>query len=301
MSPCAGGAPGAAGGARGTPPAGGGAEVDLSPADFQFVRQLVHDDSAIALDDSKTYLVEARLAPIALREGLASVEELVDRVRRGSAQLRDDVVEAMATNETSFFRDPALFEALRTEVIPRALEASGGRSLTVWSAAAATGQEPYSVAMLVREHFAHVPDTTILATDLSRRVLDRARSGRFTQLEVNRGLPAPLLVKYFCRQGLEWEIDERVRRMVTFRRLNLARPFPALPPADVVLLRNVLIYFDAATKSEVLARVARVLRPGGSLVLGSTETMLGLGPPYERVQAGRGVFYRLRSGEEAGR
>lgn len=264
----------------------------LSPADFQFVRHLVHDRSAIALEDGKEYLVQARLGPLARREGLGSVAELVDRLRTGTPGLRDDVVDAITTNETSFFRDVHPFDALRDTILPELLKRSKG-GLGIWSAAASTGQEAYSVAILLREHFPNAPDATILGTDLSREVLQKAAAGRFTQLEVNRGLPARLLVKHFDRHGLEWHVKERVRRMVTFRQVNLARPLPALPPMDIVLLRNVLIYFDATTKGAVLRQVARVLRPGGYLFLGGAETTYGLDPQWERVEIGRSVFYRL--------
>jgi chemotaxis protein methyltransferase CheR len=270
----------------------------VSFADFDFVRKLVYEHSAIALDDSKEYLIEARLAPIAVREGLPSVTALVRSLRLGGTRLRDDVVAAVATNETTFFRDVHPFDALRDVVIPEVLAANGGRSLAMWSAAASTGQEAYSMAMVVREHFPDVPDVTILGTDLSADVIARARNGRFPQLEVNRGLPARLLVKHFERDGMTWQLSEPIRRMVTFRQLNLARPFHGVPTMDIVFLRNVLIYFDVATKTEVLLRVAEVLRPGGYLFLGGAETTYGFNASFERVHLGKTVFYRLGRGKE---
>jgi len=272
--------------------------MNVSPADFQFVRHLVHDQSAIALEDGKEYLVLSRLGPLVRREGLDSVGELVDRLRTGSPALRDDVVEAITTNETSFFRDAHAFAALRDEIVPRLLK-NATSALSIWSAAASTGQEAYSVAILLREHFPNAPEAAILASDLSTEVLHRATKASFSQLEVNRGLPARLLVKYFDRHGLEWQVTERVRRMVTFRKLNLARTLPALPAMDIVLLRNVLIYFDSATKAGVLRQVARVLRPGGYLFLGSAETTYGLDSQWERVEIGRSIFYRLAAKERA--
>jgi chemotaxis protein methyltransferase CheR len=269
------------------------AAMTCSVEDFEFVRRLLRERSAIAIEPGKEYLVEARLAPLARREGLASVADLVRVLRSGASRLTTAVVEAMTTNETSFFRDIHPFEALRTEVIPRILSANGGSRLAMWSAAAATGQEAYSLALLVREHFRHLTNVTILGTDLSQGVLDRARSGRFTQLEVNRGLPASLLVRYFAQDGVEWQIDDTVRRMVTFRQANLAQPLIGIPPMDVIFLRNVLIYFDAATKRKVLAEIARVLRPGGFLFLGGPETTYGIDPSYERFQVGRTVCYQL--------
>lgn len=263
--------------------------MTLSTDDFDYVRRLVAAESALALGDGKAYLVEARLAPIAEREGCESVAELVRRLPVGSTALRDDVVQAMTTNETSFFRDVHPFDALRDVVMPEALRASGRISL--WSAAASTGQEAYSLAMLAADHF---PSATvsILATDLSRDVLARAEQGTFSQLEINRGLPAPLLVRHFARDGAGWRVSEDLRRRVQFRQLNLARPWPLLPKMDVVLLRNVLIYFDADAKRAVLTQVARVLGPGGVLFLGGAETTYGLDESWERIQVGRTAFYR---------
>jgi chemotaxis protein methyltransferase CheR len=269
----------------------------VSFADFDYVRKLVYEQSAIALDDSKEYLIEARLAPVAQREGLPSVTELIRALRLGGTRLRDDVVAAVATNETTFFRDVHPFDALRDVVIPAVLADNGGRSVSMWSAAASTGQEAYSMAMLVREHFPNVPRVTILGTDLSADVIARARSGTFPQLEVNRGLPARLLVKHFKRDGVRWQLSDDIRRMVTFRQVNLARPFGDVPAMDIVFLRNVLIYFDLPTKTQVLLRVAQVLRPGGYLFLGGSETTYGINDSFQRVVTGKAVFYRLGEGK----
>jgi chemotaxis protein methyltransferase CheR len=267
---------------------------NVSFADFDFVRKLVYEHSAITLDDSKEYLIEARLAPVATRAGLPSVTALVTSLRNGERRLRDDVIAAVATNETTFFRDVHPFDALRDVVIPEVLATRGGRSLAMWSAAASTGQEAYSMAMVVRDHFPNIPDVTILGTDLSAEVLVQARSGSFRQLEVNRGLPARLLVKHFVRDGMNWRVSNDIRRMVTFRQLNLAQPFDgAVPAMDVVFLRNVLIYFDVPTKAQVLHRVAQVLRAGGYLFLGGSETTYGIHDAFERVHAGKSVCYRL--------
>jgi chemotaxis protein methyltransferase CheR len=266
--------------------------VAVSDTDFQFVRQLVRDDSALALADGKEYLVESRLASVAEREGFVSVAELVQRVRAGAPGLRRHIVEALATHESLFFRDLHPFEALRQVIIPAALQAGAGRRLTLWSAAAAAGQEAYSLALMMREHFPRA-QVTILATDLSREVLDRAESGRFSQLEVNRGLPAALLIKHFVRDGRQWQLHDDVRRMVTFRQLNLAGPLSRIPPMDVVFLRNLLIYFDTQAKEALLNRVSKVLRPDGYLFLGAAETTYGLDNSYERVQVGRSICYRL--------
>lgn len=264
--------------------------MSLSPVDFDYVRRLVAAESALALGEGKAYLVEARLAPIAEREGYDTVGELIGRLRTASSALRDDVVEAMTTNETSFFRDIHPYDALRDVVFPEALRVHGGR-LTLWSAAASTGQEAYSLAMLAADHFP-AAQVSILATDLSRDVLARASAGVFSQLEVNRGLPAPLLIRHFQRHGAGWQVKDDIRKRVEFRQLNLARQWPSLPKMDVVLLRNVLIYFDAPAKRAVLTQAARVLAPGGVLFLGGSETTYGLDDTWERTQVGRTSFYR---------
>ena len=266
----------------------------VSGTDYEFIRKLVHDQSSIALGSGKEYLVEARLRPVVHHEGLASVGDLVHVLRTGNTHLRDAVVDAMSTNETSFFRDVHPFDALRDTIIPAILAANGRRHVAMWSAAASTGQEAYSMAMLVREHFPLVPNATILATDLSSEVLARAETGTYTQLEVNRGLPVAFLVKHFERQGLEWRLKPAVREMVTFRRMNLSRPLLGVPPIDVIFLRNVLIYFDMATKRAVLGEMARVLRAGGYLFLGACETTYGIDDRYERVTLGRTTCYRCR-------
>jgi len=270
--------------------------MTVSTADSTFVRHLVQDQSSITLGEDKAYLIEARLAPLARREGLGSVAELINVLRSGEVGLRDQVVDALATNETWFFRDLHPFEALREQVIPAVLAANGGKRLSMWSAAASTGQEAYSLALLVLEHFPDVPHPTILGSDLSEDVLERARAGCFSQFEVNRGLPVSLLVKYFSQRGIRWQLDDRVRSMVTFRQLNLSRPLPPMATMDVILLRNILIYFEPPTRAAVLGRVVQVLRPGGYLLLGSTETTYGLGSMFQPVQCGRATCYQLSDG-----
>jgi chemotaxis protein methyltransferase CheR len=266
--------------------------MPVSPADFQYVRQVVQDDSALSLPDGKEYLVETRLAPLVKRAGLGSVRDLVDQLRTGVPGLRQDVVEALATHETQFFRDVHPFQALREHIIPAYSRAGGARRLAMWSAAASGGQEAYSLALLMREHFPSMSGVTILATDISRPVLAQAEAGLFSQLEVNRGLPAALLIKHFDRVGLKWQLRDRVRSLVTFRLLNLDGSLSSVPPMDVVFLRNVLIYFNNEAKSTLLKRVAKVLRPGGYLFLGGAETTYGLDDSYERVELGRSICYR---------
>jgi chemotaxis protein methyltransferase CheR len=266
--------------------------MTVSAADFSYLREMLAIDSAMALADGKEYLVQSRLAPVAEREGLRSVGELIDRVRSGSDDLRRQVVEALVTHETSFFRDVHPFDALRDEVVPALVSANGGAGLSFWSAATSTGQEAYSLALLMRESFPEVTNLTILASDISTQALARARTGRFSQLEVSRGLPAKLLIKYFDQDGREWVLQRDVCDMVRFRQVNLARPLVGLPSMDVVFLRNVLIYFDTAAKMALLDQMSRVMRPGGYLFLGGAEWIGAMHPGFTRVQLGRSVAYR---------
>jgi chemotaxis protein methyltransferase CheR len=206
----------------------------------------------------------------------------------------------MTTNETSFFRDLHPFETLRTTIIPELLELrSSNAQLDIWCMACSSGQEPYSILFTIEEHFRQLSEWKIrvLSSDLSREMVERTRQGSYTQLEVNRGLPAPLLVKHFVRQGTHWQVKPEIRNMLDLREINLAKPWPQIPSMDIIFLRNVLIYFDVATRKDILRRVARVLRPDGYLFLGGAETVSGLDDQFERVTYGRTVCYRMRSGE----
>ncbi len=277
----------------------GGTVAAPAPAEaataFAYLQDLVRERSAMAIDEGKEYLVEARLADLARQRGRSSVWDLLLWLRtQPHGQDHTAVVEAMTTNETSFFRDPAVFEAIRTRVLPDLVDRRGGtRHLSVWSAACSTGQEPYSLAMLAKEDPALAAwDVRILATDLTGAVLDRARSGRFTKLEVNRGLAANRLLRWFTQAGTEWEVAPELRRSIEFRQLNLAAAWPAVPAMDLVLLRNVLIYFPVSTKRQVLAQVRTVLRPDGYLFLGNAETTLNLDGSFERVEVGGATAFR---------
>jgi len=263
-----------------------------------YLCQVVHEDSGIELDESKRYLLEARLSPLARDRGLGGLEELCRRLqadRRGP--LRQEVVEAMTTNETSFFRDMGPFEALRKTVIPELLQKRAPtRRLAIWCAACATGQEPYSLALLLHET---VPDPAgwmieILGTDMAESILERARRGRFSQLEVNRGLPAQQLVKYFRRDHMDWELKPEIRDMVKFRSLNLMGSFRDLGPFDLVLCRNVLIYFNGELKKKILAGIRGVLARDGYLLLGGSESVFSVDDHYERVAVGQASFYRMK-------
>ena len=272
--------------------------MSLSQADFEYIRALVLKRSAIVLENEKVYLAETRLQTLARKEGLESIGQLLTRLRAAPHDgLHQKVVEAMTTNETSFFRDIQPFEMLRHLVIPDLLKLrEKERRLTVWCAASSTGQEPYSLVMMLREHFPALAtwNVSIVASDLSTEVLEKARQGRYSQMEVNRGLSAALLVKYFTRQGVEWQLKDDIRRTIDFRMINLIESWPPLPPADIILIRNVLIYFDVATKKQILAKARKVMRPDGYLFLGGAETTLNIDDAFERVEFQRSGCYKLR-------
>jgi chemotaxis protein methyltransferase CheR len=271
--------------------------MPLDLADFEYVSRLARSNAAIVIDAGKEYLVESRLDPVARAEGFKSVGELVQKLKVvvGAHPLKAKVIDALTTNETFFFRDFQPFEALRTSVLPKLIEQRGNvKRLSIWSGACSTGQEPYSLAMLIREHFPQLRDWTIkiLATDLSSTVLTHAREARYTQFEVNRGLPAPFLVKYFERRENYWCIKDQLKQMVEFKALNLAEPWPMLPPFDIVFLRNVMIYFDVDTKKSILRRMRTCTLPHSHLFLGAAETTVNLDPSWQPVTHGSTVAYR---------
>lgn len=266
---------------------------------FNFVRQLLRERAAIVLDDSKQYLVDNRLSQLARREGLASAQDVIDRLRAAPAgPLQRKVIEAMTTTETLFFRDGKPYEALRNAIVPELVRLRGAeRRLQIWSCACSSGQEPYSLSMMLRENFPALAswELRLVATDISTEMLARSRAGRYSQLEVNRGLPAAYLTKYFDRVGLDWQVRDELRRMIEFRELNLAGAWGTMPPADLILLRNVLIYFDVETKRTVLGKIRKLLRPGGFLMLGTAETTMNLDAGFELVRTDGTAYYRLRS------
>ena len=273
--------------------------MTITAASFAYVRELVHRRSAIYLEPGKEYLVESRLQPIVQASGEGTLDRLVARLRSApEGSLHAQVVEAMTTNETSWFRDRHPYDALESVILPDLLSCRAReRRLTVWSAATASGQEAYSIAMVLHERLLDADpswDVRVLASDLSEE-MRRTRAGRYSQLEINRGLPAARLVRHFSRAGTTWQVNESLRRLVEVRQLNLAAPFPPLPPIDVTFLRNVLIYFQVGSRRQILQRVRRVLRPGGYLVLGAAETTLDV-DAFERVPHDKATVYRLRGG-----
>lgn len=269
----------------------------MTPNGFAYLQQLLLEHAGILLEPEKLYLAEARLEPLAAQEGFESIDALLDAVQAGAdaGLLERKVIEAMTNSETSFFRDLQPFEALRKQVLPELIaRRATERALTIWSAAAASGQEPYSLAMLLREHFPQLAawKVTLIASDISEAMISRARAGAYSQIEVNRGLPAAMLVKYFRRIDGEWQVIEDLRRAVEFRRINLTAPWPYLPAMDLILMRNVLIYFDIPTKKAVLARVRRQLKPDGHLFLGGGETTMNLDESFVPTQYGKAICYR---------
>lgn len=271
--------------------------MTLVTSDFEYIRQLVFRRTSIVLEPGKEYLAITRLDPIRRNLGMGSLSELIVALRADpQSPLHDEVAEAMTTNETSFFRDGHPWESLRTDVIPDLIERNKNtRTLRIWSAGCATGQEPYSVAMLLREHFPALVTTwavQILATDVSATVLEQGGKGRYGQLEVNRGLPVRMLVKYFRQDGIHWYLDESIRGMVEFQRQNLFTTAWTPPPMDIIFLRNVTIYFSESGKKETIKRASASLRPRGWLLLGASETALRLDESLQRTPIGKTMWYR---------
>lgn len=272
----------------------------LSRRDLDYVRELVRTQSAIALELEKAYLVQARLEPLAKSEGLVSLSELVQKLRQASnGVLHKKVVEAMTTNETSFFRDLTPFYALRDQLLPEIIGRKGSsKRLNMWCGASSSGQEVYSVLFTIFEHFPELKDWVIqfMATDISEAMLSKCREGKYSQLEVNRGLPAPMLTKYFAKKGMGWQVAEDLRRRIDFKPMNLAGPWLSFPPMDIVFLRNVMIYFDMETKKQILGNIRKILDPNGYLLLGGSETTLNLDDQYERVAVSGTSCYRVKKG-----
>jgi chemotaxis protein methyltransferase CheR len=266
----------------------------VTPLDYDFLRKLLKQRSGLVLSAEKQYLVESRLLPVARKAGLGSLAALVGALKGGNAAaLVTAVVEAMTTNETFFFRDKMPFENLRSTVLPALMRVRPhSRYIRIWCAAASTGQEPYSIAMLLKELGAEIDGwrIDILATDLSGEVLERARAGLYSQFEVQRGLPIQLLIKYFKQVGDMWEIAPEIRAMVKYHQLNLLSDFSHLGVFDLVFCRNVLIYFDHETKADLLNRLADATFREGYLVLGAAETIIGLTEAFKLVPEQRGFY-----------
>ncbi|HEY3677436.1 MAG TPA: protein-glutamate O-methyltransferase CheR [Bradyrhizobium sp.] len=265
----------------------------MTPFDYDFLRKLLKERSGLDLSADKQYLVESRLIPLARKAGMPGLPELVQKLKGGTEPLTADVVEAMTTNETFFFRDKVPFDHLKATIMPELLRArTSRRSLRIWCAASSTGQEPYSVAMCLKEFGAALTGwrVEIIATDLSQGVLEKSRAGLFSQFEVQRGLPIQLLVKNFVQTGELWQLNADIRAMVQFRQLNLLQDFSHLGVFDIIFCRNVLIYFDQDTKTNVFGRLAKVIEPDGFLMLGAAETVVGLTEAFRPYPDRRGLY-----------
>lgn len=273
--------------------------MTISSTDFDFVRNYVKSKSAITLEAGKEYLVETRLSSIIISEGLKDISDLVMKMKeRADSPLHARVLDAMTTNETFFFRDITPFEVLKKEVIPDLLSRrSPNGPLNIWCAASSSGQEPYTISMVIADNFPSLKtpgSLTFIASDISQQMLAKAKSGLYTQLEVNRGLPAALLVKHFTKVGLDWQIKDEIKRMVDYRMINLSTTFPSLPQMDIIFIRNVLIYFEVEVKKKILEQIRKVMKPDAYLFLGGSETTFNLDDNFERCDLNKTVAYRLK-------
>lgn len=270
----------------------------MNKSDFDFVSGLLHRRAGIVLTADKTYLIESRLAPLARKEGLASIEDLLQVIRsRRDERLITQMVDVMTTNETFFFRDKTPFDMMKEAVLPQLMEKRPAK-LRIWCAASSTGQEPYSLAMMLEESPSLLKGTPveIFASDISDRVLEKAQSGLYSQFEVQRGLPIQLMMKYFRQKDDLWQVSDKIRSMVTFKKHNLMDDPSAFGRFDVVFCRNVLIYFDPPTKGKVLDRIAKVMNPNGFLFLGAAETVIGITKKFEVTKERRGLYQMAGAG-----
>lgn len=266
----------------------------MNSSDFEFLSSLLYKQSGLVLTPDKGYLLETRLQPVARSHGLTSIEQIVSTLKtRRDEKLVNAITDAMTTNESLFFRDRTPFDQFKTVVLPSLLESRAAKkSIRIWSAACSSGQEPYSLSMVLDELASKLTGwrVEIIATDISTEMVARARAGVYSQFEVQRGLPVQLLVKYFQQDGDRWQLSEKIRRMVTFREFNLLQDPRALGNFDIVFCRNVLIYFDQETKRKVLEGVARQLAPDGYLYLGGAETVISITDKFQPVKGQRGMY-----------
>jgi chemotaxis protein methyltransferase CheR len=265
----------------------------MKPADFDYIANLVRERSGLVLSNDKTYLVESRLAPTARKDGFASLEDLISAIRlRRDPKLIDAVVDAMTTNETFFFRDKTPFDIFEQSILPDLVARKRGGTIKIWCAAASTGQEPYSLAMIGEALAPKLGGCKleILGTDISERCLEKAKAGIYTQFEVQRGLPVQMLLKHFKKEGDSWKIEERLKASIRYRTMNLLDDFKSLGRFDVIFCRNVLIYFDVPTKKAVLERMAQQVEGPGYLLLGAAETVLGITDTFKPIVGSRGLY-----------
>ncbi|MEM9206398.1 MAG: protein-glutamate O-methyltransferase CheR [Pseudomonadota bacterium] len=272
----------------------------MNPSNFTWLAAFLKSKSGLILSNDKQYLIDTRLTPIVRANGLNDLDGLVTALKRGSSALEKNVIEAMTTNETFFFRDKTPFDNLSEEILPVLLKNRANRRLRIWCAAASSGQEPYSIAMTIREMGQATAGWTfeIVGTDISTEVLEKAEKGQYSQFEVQRGLPVQHLLKYFTQKGETWEIDAGLRRMVRYKQMNLLDNLSSLGKFDIIFCRNVLIYFDRETKSEILSRVHAMMAPDGYLLLGAAETVVGITDKFVPSSGRRGLYTRSDAGEK---
>ena len=268
--------------------------MSLKAAEFEYITQLLKRECAIVLEPGKEYLVELRLGILADANGFPSYHTLIYKLMQNNdVDLTNKVIDAMTTNETLFFRDLKPYEFLQKELLPHIFSrANQSRELNIWSAACSTGQEPYSIAMLLAKNFPIISQqwkTTFIATDISTTCINYARKGIYNQFEVNRGLPLPYLVQYFFQTNAGWEIKEEIKKMFVFQELNLIKEWPFLPKMDIIFLRNVFIYFDVSTKKKILSKIKKQLKPNGYLFLGSAETPIYIDNSFQRINTSLNV------------
>lgn len=271
--------------------------MSISESDFKYVSDLAYKMSAIVLKPGKEYLVTSRLKSVAADHDCDSLESLIAlmRVKSSIEAVHAAAIDALTTNETLFFRDIKPFESLRKEVLPALIKSNADtKSIRIWSAACSTGQEPYSLAMLIKENFPQLASwrVSITATDLSETVLKKAKSASYNQIEVNRGLPAPLLFKYFKQENSLWIIKEEIRKMVEFKKLNLIENWPLTPSFDIIMIRNVLIYFDLETKRSILNKIKDRIKKTGTLILGSSESTVSIDQSWTPVKLADSIIYQ---------
>jgi chemotaxis protein methyltransferase CheR len=270
----------------------------MTESDFLFAQQFILEKTGIVISNEKRYLIETRLDPVARQLGLGSLQALIARLRLRDVHAERLSVDALTTNETLFFRDKTPFDALRELILPQLAAARRGSGMIrIWSAACSTGQEAYSIAMMLEEMRPVMGGVRveIIATDISEKVLEQAKAGLFSQFEVQRGLPVKLLLKHFTQEGARWRIDPALKRDISFRPGNLLQPFGHLGRFDIILCRNVMIYFSEATKRDILKRMAETLAPDGCLLLGGAETVLGLTEALAPHKSNRGVYLHAGS------
>jgi chemotaxis protein methyltransferase CheR len=272
--------------------------MPMLQSDFDQIRKLVLERSGIVLDSGKQAMVEQKLGPVAKDKGYPDATAFAKEVIKNPlGGLSTMLIEEIATPETGFFRDNRAFKALKEAVLPQLLESRGNeRTLNIWSGGCSTGQEPYSILMMLQDNFPQLKGWTIrfIATDISQKLLSRAREGVYSQLEMNRGLPAPMLLKYFQKQGLQWQVKPAIRSLIEFRELNLVKPWPPLPKMDIIFLRNVLVYFNPETKRGILDRIGQTLRPDGFMFMGMAEIPMTADNKFEKLDYERSGCFRLR-------